>query len=300
MIYNQYLVAFIDILGFRNLVENHFSGKNIQALESLTEALKNAESFAIDYNKKYLNKFNIKFSFKQFSDCVSISMPFSQKHSSLTIIGAFINVIRIYQFILLENKIMVRGGISMGGHIENSNMIFSEALVRSYNLESQKAIYPRIIIDNKLLTTIRLSMQQSPNEQEELYKLYLSCFIRDWDDEVFISPFGFGSEIQFIQEKYGAEIIKDMIDIGLQANNIDKAELGDELYDELNDSNTDYLTINSILDKINEYIVSANNEKPEVLIKYKWLRQFLIWNLAPKKSHINFERYFEPKGLVQL
>jgi hypothetical protein len=290
-----HLVAFIDILGFRKLVDDHFSGKDTKSLSLLTEALKNAEDFAIKYNQGYLKQFDIKFSFRQFSDCVSISMPFKQKqnHTTLTICGAFINVVRLYQFILLENNIPVRGGISIGGHFENSNMIFSDGLVKSYKLETEKAIYPRIILDKDILFLINSILKEIPDQYTEFYELYGRSVIKDWDGEIFVSPFGFINELQALEKMYGQGTIKQLLDIGLQANRIEE-EIPDNVLEELSNSG-DKDMVKSMLVSVDKYLLeNTAKEKAEVILKYKWLRQFMIWNLTPKKSQIRFEHYFQP------
>ncbi|MFN8323671.1 MAG: hypothetical protein U0T74_13500 [Chitinophagales bacterium] len=288
-----HLVAFIDILGFRRLIDNHFSGKDTKSLPVLTQALKNAEDYAIKYNQGYLKQFDIKFSFKQFSDCVSISMPFKQKqnHTTLTIWGAFISVVRVYQFILLDHNIPIRGGISIGGHFENDNMIFSDGLVKAYGLEKEKAIYPRIVLDKDILFLVKSILKEIPDQYPLFYKLYGQTIIKDWDGEFFLSPFGFIRDMQALEETYGKGTVKKLLDIGFQANRID-GEVPDNVMEELGDDKT---AMTTILANVDNYLrENSNKEKAETILKYKWLQQFIIWNLTPKKSQIKFEYYFQP------
>jgi len=289
----NYLVAFIDILGFKNLIDNHFSDKDKHSLPLLKKAMKEAESFAIKYSKSYLKKFEIKFSFKQFSDCVCISMPFEKElnQTALGKFGAFTNVVRMYQFILLSNNFLVRGGISAGGHFENSNMIFSDGLVKSYKIENQKAIYPRILLDKDLLDLIENILKSYTEDTKEFYDLYGHSIIKDWDDEIFLSPFGFVSECKTLGNNYGVEALNDILDIYAEANKLE-FQIPDNLLEKLNSSNGDKEMIKPILESINRYILENATEKFDTLVKYKWLRQFLIWNITPNKSQIKFEHYF--------
>jgi len=70
-----HLVAFLDILGFKQMVDNHFSGKDTNSIDILKNALKEAEQRAIIQNQNFYKQYKVEVSFKQFSDCVSISIP---------------------------------------------------------------------------------------------------------------------------------------------------------------------------------------------------------------------------------
>lgn len=290
----KHLVAFIDILGFKSLIENHFNGKDKNSLAILKNAMKDAEEFAIGYSKQYLKQFNIKFTFRQFSDCISISMPLKQKqsYSVIAIYGAFINVIRLYQYILLDNNILVRGAISIGGHFENSSIIFSEALVKSYKLESQNAIYPRILLDKDLLVFIENYLKDNPKSFEEFYQFYGNSIIKDWDDEIFISPFGLISELKAIENNFGEDKLKEIIQIFSDANKLEE-EFKNNWFDDLKKRDIDREIIDEILALVNNNILQNSSSKHEVIIKHKWLKEFILWNISPGKSKIKFARYFK-------
>ena len=49
-------------------------------------------------------------------------------------------ILRDFQLELLESDVYIRGGLSLGFHFENQNMIFSQGLINSYDLESKKSI----------------------------------------------------------------------------------------------------------------------------------------------------------------
>lgn len=288
----KHLVAFLDILGFKKLIDDHFSGKNKQALLLLKKALKEAEQFGIIYSKQYLKQYNIKFSFKQFSDCVCISMPLKSNYTTIESYGVFINVIRLYQLILLENRILIRGGISIGGHFENANMIFSDALVKSYKLESQSAIYPRILVDKDLLYLIQKNLTEQPEESKVFHQFYGKSLIKDWDDEVFISPFGMIGNLKDVATEFGEVELKNMFDEYSVAN-----KLGTDFTYNLISDLTEKVDIEIEMTKplltfIDSYLRLNTNEKPEVLLKYKWLRQFIIWTLTPQESQIKFTQFF--------
>jgi hypothetical protein len=51
--------------------------------------------------------------------------------------------------------VFLRGGIANGRHFENRRMIFSEALVRAYDLESRVAVYPKILVSPDVYKRVR-------------------------------------------------------------------------------------------------------------------------------------------------
>jgi hypothetical protein len=287
-------VAFIDILGFRNHIANYFSGKEPEALPLLKKAMSDAQQFAIHYSGKYLSQFEIKFSFRQFSDCVSITMPFTQGNrlDNLIIYGAFINVVRMYQLVLLPNKILVRGGISMGKHYEDPNIIFSEGLVTAYKLESSKAIYPRIIVDKEIVNLVKDHLNRNSGDHDLLYGLFLHSMMEDWDGEIFVSPFGIGGELKLILDKFGEPVLQDLVDLYVAANKLDPTVMNG-LVNDLNTTDLDKKMIRYLLINLENFFLANQTEAPEIIIKYKWLREFLTWNLDPEKSKIRFKRVFE-------
>lgn len=63
------------------------------------------------------------------------------------------DAIAFLQYYLGKNGIFVRGGVSEGYHCETSRMIFSEGLVRAYDLQCHE-LYPRVLIAPELVPKI--------------------------------------------------------------------------------------------------------------------------------------------------
>lgn len=283
---NQHLVAYIDILGFRNHVTNYFSGKDKKQYNNLKRALKGADRYAIQFSKKYFKTFRVKHTVKQFSDCITISMPIFQKanHNPLTLYSAFTNIVRVYQFILLDQEILIRGGISLGGHIEDNNMIFSEALIESYRLESEKAIYPRIVISPKVIDFIKFELGDK-NKYDDFDKSFLKSIMQDWDDEFFLNPFGLMEEFRYSNNLFGDEV-REVLE------SVSGKEFNDEEYKEFLININDEELILRALAFANKFLQLESNGNSSIILKYKWLREFCHWNLNPSKSKIIFARYF--------
>jgi hypothetical protein len=132
--YIERYVAFLDILGFREMVNADEPEKTIALLENFFERARELAGIAT----------SSKLTYKLFSDCICVSTP-------VDVLGVFniIQYIAHFQVTAFQNGIFVRGGLSVGKHYESERMIFSEGLVNAYKLE-QKAFYPRIVIDKSI------------------------------------------------------------------------------------------------------------------------------------------------------
>lgn len=78
---------------------------------------------------------------RMFSDCVCISTP-----ARIENFDAFFQCLALVQANLFREAILLRGGIAIGNHYSDDLLIFSEGLVRAYEIESTKARFPRIIV----------------------------------------------------------------------------------------------------------------------------------------------------------
>ena len=116
-----------------------------------------------------------------------------------------------YIFMLesLKNGLFVRGAITLGDFVIDEKFIYGEALVNAYELEHFCAIYPRIIVDRKLMDFL-----QKEHKQDQSLILFASEL--DFDGEYFLrfinSSFGFYSqeEQKDIIEKIGKNIATEL------------------------------------------------------------------------------------------
>ncbi|MBE2227465.1 MAG: hypothetical protein IAE93_08995 [Ignavibacteria bacterium] len=169
----NYIVCFIDILGYKNIVLND----DEVVLSSVKEALDNAVFKLLKFIKEYKPSDNLPENEEQFisgtyesinidviSDSIIIRMPLELESNT-------INVIKLWSFLfyvsfLIANFIyltglFIRGGISFGTHFEcpindetQNNFIFSKTLIQAYLLE-KKAESIRILIDEPIVEYIK-------------------------------------------------------------------------------------------------------------------------------------------------
>ena len=77
--------------------------------------------------------------------------------------------------ILFEKGILFRGGLTIGNLIHNENgTVFGQGLIEAYQLESKNAIFPRIILSDKLIQQLNYPLETKHNRYP--YHQYLERF----------------------------------------------------------------------------------------------------------------------------
>ncbi len=143
--YEQRIVAFLDILGFRSFVSEGYE-EATRKIRAIDDALKHTLACIREQDEKGW------VSIRSFSDCFCLST----EHAYLP---TLLDAVAFLQFYLATSGIFVRGGISQGYHCETSRMIFSQGLVRAYELQRPDS-YPRVLVAPDLLPRI-LSLSYS-------------------------------------------------------------------------------------------------------------------------------------------
>ena len=81
-----------------------------------------------------------------FSDNIVISTAVKDGN-----IPYFLRAIAIMQLMTSSLGFLLRGGIAIGDIYHDDEVVFGPALVRAYELKSQIAVYPRIVLDKEVL-----------------------------------------------------------------------------------------------------------------------------------------------------
>lgn len=146
--YRPCVLAFFDILGFREMVEE----LPAVDIENRVHALQDFSGI----HKESAELFEAQ-SF-QFSDCVVRVMPIDSKANREAPVGILFHEILAIVHAQLEmaNKgVFLRGGLTMGSAYFEGSVLFGPAMVAAYELESKIAIFPRVVIDPKLIIEFR-------------------------------------------------------------------------------------------------------------------------------------------------
>ncbi|WP_233961422.1 hypothetical protein [Pectobacterium versatile] len=135
-----YFVAFIDILGFKGIVEKErLSGYSGEHLKKLLKCHLECEEI---FKSRGLDII-------QFSDSIVISKLY-EKDS----FHEFISSVSEYQKLLIRQGFLCRGGVAVNKHYSLSSFVFSPALIEAYKVESEKAIYPRVVVSEDVIDLV--------------------------------------------------------------------------------------------------------------------------------------------------
>ena len=163
----QSFLSFIDILGFSSIVESDARKLDPKNLEHINDGLNEARKASRGSDIEII----------QFSD----SIVLSTKLENTLILNILKDSIAI-QRSLISRGILTRGGIAFGKHYQDEKTLYSEALIKAYNLETKRAKFPRIVIDSNLLDWVLNDSDTTAEQIQEIHEISLS----DKDGEIFL------------------------------------------------------------------------------------------------------------------
>ena len=241
------VVAFLDILGFRNLVQSA-SGGDDGLMESLNKVLRDFSFFeqtiSEDFRAAMLPEFPLpKKGFTEtesgiratvFSDNIVIS-------AHCTSMGAWQVIVDASSVInsLIRQGIFCRGGVSVGRLVHEDSALFGPGLIAAYDLESKVAVYPRVLVEKRILGIARQPM-------------LIANIREDFDGFHFIDPF-------FGLKKHNSsfsDLFQPEWDLGLFTNVRNHIQRKLERFEEL--------------------------EEPGITAKYRWLARW--FNIVSEES----------------
>ncbi|AFK64194.1 hypothetical protein TKWG_22890 [Advenella kashmirensis WT001] len=193
--YEERIVAFVDILGFKEIVLR--SQKDPDLVNQIYNGLdvrkdELARHFVAELGLS-LSPEDFDDRFHTFSDCIVMSVDSKIEELGLLIFMIF----KICRQLLLAG-FLSRGGVAIGqllhltpestpGSDRNSSMVFGPAFVDAYNLESSHAGCARIILQQKLRQMIHDHRQKHP--YKKLTKFFDAHVSRADDGPAFVNQF---------------------------------------------------------------------------------------------------------------
>jgi len=170
--YENRYVAFIDILGFKDLIAS--SLKSSDVFGKIVNSLRQIAKFTLE---KPLSGDGSDLKAQNFSDCIVVSANLSANglwHLLLSIDDLF--------WSLSEFGVLLRGGTSKGFLYHDEDIVFGPALVHAYHLEQNVAVYPRIVVSRQVYEDAEMYAQS-----DHIAKVYYdSRLIRGDDGPAFL------------------------------------------------------------------------------------------------------------------
>ncbi len=176
------ICAFIDILGFSDVISNGPVDKRKKLIEllylfneSAADLSPNVQNLGIGVHMAPSCQVTT------FSDCIALSVPFDSPKVRMTVGGQtidsmvtvssyfshLVNVIVGMTWNALKIGVLVRGGVTVGRLHHSSRVIAGKAFVDAFQLE-KKAKYPRIEID-PVLTKMKDKLPNSGGDLEYIF-----------------------------------------------------------------------------------------------------------------------------------
>lgn len=203
-IYEDRIIGFIDILGFRELINSTVRETIINQVE--LDNLISVMQLIKDEFEQVVNASELPTSFKItfFSDSIVFSILRSNSLSMLTLF----EILKRIQVRLISNKILLRGGIVDGKLIHHQDLILGPAMNAAYDLESKSALYPRIVIDPDIMEMfVTENKLDRPINRLKSYD-FMKTFDQDLDNTYFIDYFSDVKE--YIDNKDDKEYYKQL------------------------------------------------------------------------------------------
>ncbi len=251
-VYEKRIVAFVDILGFRTMIEDSKTDIELRwKIKKAVEIIRESARADVDYSVRKVSTF---------SDSAVIS--YGVKTSSLFYI--LLDIIHL-QLGLGALGIVIRGGIAIGDCYHDGNIIFGPAMNEAYRLEQDVAKWPRVVI---MADTLRQGLRETI-DRNPYGKKYDIEEIR-----------GLLKEDAYNEEADNHELF--FVDFLRQSDEL--IDFGDEYFNWLRDFRVFLIASLNRYSPKNEDLENSKAEADRVFKKYRWLLGY--WNSVVEDMNV--------------
>lgn len=288
----QCYVAFLDLMGVRNLVKAASSDANLlsNVIAALEETKNTSSFFRENKNAETGEVKRWSLQVQAFSDCVVLFIPVESK-----MLAWLLASIRRLHDRLIRLSVPIRGGITIGemhwddswdatgagGDAKAAPVAFGQGLVSAYDLENATAVYPRILVSSALYDHVDQHLKAGS-----------------------IFPLGKGRLLDFFRQDSDGLYHFDVLHAGLDRKDVIKqtksldAEGRHVVHNEFDDTPySGYLEI--VRQFIEKGRAAVSGEKLEA--KYMWLGHY--YNQKAKEANGKLIHWFEnlvPEGAIKM
>jgi hypothetical protein len=174
--YEVSVVTYLDILGFRKLIEGKDADEIYKILSSL-KLISAPADLAAGGGAKFL-----KYTFNVFSDLAVRSVRVADNDLDW-LLNWELSALAYVQRELLNEGVIVRGAATVGQISCDRKFVFGPALVRAYELEESIAVFPRIVFDPAIAARFGREKEQ---ERDDNPFAWNAALCHDFDGVLFV------------------------------------------------------------------------------------------------------------------
>lgn len=173
-IYEDRILAFVDILGFKDMVHiSSFDPREQQRIKAAMDIIHSYKVLNDAGEDGGLRKLGVQVT--TFSDSAILSYPVNFDGGLFHVLLDLIHL----QIDLSNIGVFIRGGVSIGPAHHDEVNAYGPAMIEAYGLESDKAVYPRIILTDQ---TLSIGISVSQNHRNPVDMSLLNSVIRQDED----------------------------------------------------------------------------------------------------------------------
>lgn len=157
---SEHIIGYIDLLGAKEKIktDSNFYLQQLDKTIFFVNSVIKLDSDLIPFNE---------IKYKAFSDNVIFAVEINEHTSKYTAFLTVFTMCSYFQRMLVQEcRWLSRGAITMGDFYIDSNVVWGDALIRAYELESKVAVFPRVILDPQIL--ISIDAKEMPAEIQQL------------------------------------------------------------------------------------------------------------------------------------
>ena len=158
-VFEDHIVLFLDFLGFGEAsvqLDDALQTQLLALLQSIA-GLRSEFEVEAEHRQDGSSQYKVRPAVSTFSDHIVISYPVERikmgdnGFGEIVVIGQLHRYISVIAASALKIGFLVRGGIARGRLHHANGVVFGEAMVRAYQLESKVAVYPRVVVADELI-----------------------------------------------------------------------------------------------------------------------------------------------------
>ncbi len=172
---SEYIVAYLDLLGVTTRMKN-----NINAQKVAMNKLHNLYNFNMNSAREIAMDGYKDIQFKIFSDNIIIAKKLSTDlKTRMQDIKCLLNCVSNFQCTSVKDCVgwLVRGGISIGDLYIDETMVWGQTLLKSYELENNIAIFPRIVIDSNIICELQKDEELAGYVSKDFDNMYFLNYL---------------------------------------------------------------------------------------------------------------------------